>query len=88
MSMHYTGTLAKGGSKFDSSYDRGQPFDFTVGAGQVIKGWEQAVPGMCVGEKAKLFIPSELAYGDRGFGSVIPPKSNLVFDIELVAINK
>ena len=88
VSMHYTGTLAKGGSKFDSSYDRGQPFDFTVGAGQVIKGWEQAVPGMCVGEKAKLFIPSELAYGDRGFGSVIPPKSNLVFDIELVAINK
>ena len=88
VSMHYTGTLARGGSKFDSSYDRNQPFDFTVGAGQVIKGWEQAVPGMCVGEKAKLFIPSDLAYGDRGFGSLIPPQSNLVFDIELMAIKK
>ena len=87
VSIHYTGTLAKGGSKFDSSYDRGQPFDFTVGAGQVIKGWEDAVPGMCVGEKAKLHIPASLAYGERGFGSVIPPNSNLVFDVELIAIN-
>ena len=88
VSIHYTGTLAKDGSKFDSSYDRNQPFEFTVGAGQVIKGWEQAVPGMCVGEKAKLYIPSDLAYGDRGFGTVIPPKSNLYFTVELVSILK
>ena len=88
VSMHYTGTLAKDGSKFDSSYDRNQPFEFIVGAGQVIKGWEQAVPGMCVGEKTKLYIPSDLAYGDRGFGTIIAPKSNLYFTVELVSIMK
>ena len=85
VSMHYTGTLPNG-KKFDSSYDRGTPFDFKEGANQVIKGWEQAVPGMCIGEKSRLYIPSNLGYGDRGFGDVIPPKSNLIFDVEVMNI--
>ncbi len=85
VSVHYTGTLTDG-SKFDSSLDRGQTFDFTLGAGRVIKGWDQGVPGMKVGGKRKLVIPPELAYGDAGFGSIIPPGSTLVFEIELVAV--
>jgi FKBP-type peptidyl-prolyl cis-trans isomerase len=87
VSMHYTGTLPDG-KKFDSSYDRGTPFDFTVGAKQVIEGWEKAVPGMCIGEKSKLYIPSAMAYGDHGFGEVIPPKSNLIFDVEVMNIKR
>ncbi len=86
VSVHYTGTLTNG-QKFDSSYDRGTPFVFKLGDGQVIKGWEQGIPGMCVGEKIQLFIPPDLAYGDRGFGNLIPPKSSLQFEVELMGIN-
>ncbi|KAJ3013910.1 hypothetical protein HKX48_005446 [Thoreauomyces humboldtii] len=86
LSMHYTGTLYETGEKFDSSVDRGQPFEFTVGAGQVIKGWDQGLLGMCVGEKRKLTIPSHLGYGDRGSGAKIPGGSTLVFETELLAI--
>ncbi|KAG8720145.1 Peptidyl-prolyl cis-trans isomerase fpr2 [Ceratobasidium sp. 394] len=86
LSMHYTGTLASDGSKFDSSRDRNQPFDFTLGAGQVIQGWDQGLVDMCIGEKRKLTIPSELGYGDRGFPPVIPAKATLDFDVELLGI--
>lgn len=87
LQMHYTGTLLDG-SKFDSSVDRGQPFQFTLGVGQVIKGWDEGIVGMKVGEKRKLTIPYQMAYGDRGFPPVIPPKSPLVFEIELIKIVK
>ncbi len=82
--MHYTGTL-EDGTKFDSSYDRGQPFEVTLGAGQVIQGWEQGVPGMKVGEKRKLTIPPELGYGAQQVGE-IPPNSTLIFEVELIEI--
>jgi FKBP-type peptidyl-prolyl cis-trans isomerase len=75
------------GTKFDSSRDRNQPFDFTLGAGMVIKGWDRGVQGMCVGERRKLTIPSDLGYGDAGSGSTIPGKATLLFDIELVSIS-
>ena len=87
LSMHYTGTLYKDGSKFDSSLDRGTPFDFTLGAGQVIKGWDRGLVNMCVGEKRRLVIPSGLGYGDRGAGSKIPGGATLVFEVELLGIN-
>ncbi|KAK4240155.1 hypothetical protein C8A03DRAFT_42281 [Achaetomium macrosporum] len=83
--VHYKGTL-ENGSKFDASYDRGEPLNFTVGAGQVIKGWDEGLLGMKVGEKRKLTISPELGYGARGAGGVIPPNATLIFETELVAI--
>lgn len=83
--VHYTGTLTDG-SKFDSSLDRGQPFSFQLGAGRVIRGWDEGVVGMRIGGKRKLVIPPEKAYGERGFPPVIPPSSTLVFEIELLAV--
>lgn len=87
LSMHYTGTLLDG-TKFDSSLDRNQPFQFQIGAGQVIKGWDQGLLDMCIGEKRKLTIPPELGYGDKGAGNVIPGGATLQFDVELMGINQ
>lgn len=83
--MHYAGRL-EDGTKFDSSYDRGQPLQFQLGVGQVIKGWDEGIEGMKVGGKRTLRIPSAMGYGARGAGSVIPPHANLIFDIELVDV--
>ena len=83
--VHYTGKL-QDGTKFDSSYDRGQPFIFQIGLREVIKGWEIGLMGMKVGGKRTLIIPPELAYGDRGAGDLIPPNATLTFDIEIVAV--
>ncbi|KAI6032993.1 hypothetical protein F5J12DRAFT_798002 [Pisolithus orientalis] len=82
--VHYTGTLFSSGEKFDSSLDRGEPLYFKLGVGQVIKGWDEGLQGMCVNEKRTLTIPSRLAYGSRGAGKAIPPNSALIFDVELV----
>ncbi|KAG6864895.1 FK506-binding protein 2B [Blastosporella zonata] len=86
--VHYTGTLFDTGEKFDSSHDRNAPLGITLGIGQVIKGWDQGLLGMCVGEKRKLIIPPNLAYGSRGAGGVIPGDATLVFETEMVAINR
>ncbi|KZV88362.1 hypothetical protein EXIGLDRAFT_839309 [Exidia glandulosa HHB12029] len=84
--VHYTGTLYTTGAKFDSSRDRGKPFELTLGVGQVIKGWDEGLLGMCEGEKRVLTIPADKAYGERGFGAIIPAKSALVFDVEMVGL--
>ncbi len=86
VTVHYTGWLTNN-TKFDSSVDRGTPFDFTLGQNRVIQGWELGVLGMKIGEKRKLTIPPELGYGSRGAGEAIPPNSILVFEIELLKIN-
>ncbi|APR77760.1 FKBP-type peptidyl-prolyl cis-trans isomerase [Minicystis rosea] len=86
VSVHYVGTLHADGKKFDSSRDRGTPFDFPLGAGRVIKGWDQGVAGMKVGGLRRLTIPPHLGYGDRGFPGAIPPSSTLVFEVELLGV--
>ncbi|KAE9392257.1 hypothetical protein BT96DRAFT_959372 [Gymnopus androsaceus JB14] len=85
--VHYTGKLHTTGAKFDSSLDRGQPLPLKLGTGQVIKGWDEGLQGMCVGEKRVLTIPSHKAYGSRGFGNLIPANSALVFETELIELN-
>jgi FKBP-type peptidyl-prolyl cis-trans isomerase FkpA len=91
VTVHYTGWLqnpdGSAGKKFDSSLDRGQPFNFPLGAGRVIRGWDEGVAGMKVGGKRKLIIPAELGYGARGAGGAIPPNATLIFDVELLGVH-
>jgi FKBP-type peptidyl-prolyl cis-trans isomerase len=85
VSVHYTGTLTDG-TKFDSSVDRGDPFQFTLGSGQVIAGWDEGLQGVNVGGKRELIIPPELGYGESGAGELIPPNATLIFEVELMEI--
>ena len=85
--MHYTGTL-QDGTEFDSSIPRGEPLSFTLGSGQVIKGWDQGLLAMCAGEKRKLVIPPDLGYGDSGAGDKIPGGAVLIFEVELIKIDR
>eukprot|EP01090_Pellita_catalonica_P001496 TRINITY_DN11245_c0_g1_i1.p1 TRINITY_DN11245_c0_g1~~TRINITY_DN11245_c0_g1_i1.p1 ORF type:complete len:127 (+),score=31.69 TRINITY_DN11245_c0_g1_i1:37-381(+) len=87
LKMHYVGTLASNGKKFDSSRDKNREFEFTIGIGRVIRGWDEGVLKMSLGEKAKLLISASYGYGARGAGGVIPPNADLVFEVELLAIN-
>ena len=86
LTMHYTGTLASNGSKFDSSVDKGRPFVFRIGLGMVIKGWDEGVMQMSLGEKAVLNITSDYGYGAAGAGGVIPPNADLKFEVELLKV--
>lgn len=89
VSVHYTGWLytnGEAGAKFDSSKDRGQPFQFPLGGGQVIRGWDEGVAGMKIGGTRRLVIPPELGYGARGAGGVIPPNATLLFEVELISV--
>ncbi|EJT51100.1 hypothetical protein A1Q1_07695 [Trichosporon asahii var. asahii CBS 2479] len=85
LAMHYIGKF-KDGSVFDNSYDRNMPLEFTLGTGMVIKGWDEGLKDMCVGEKRTLFIPYQMAYGEGGFAGRIPPKADLTFEVELVDV--
>lgn len=90
VTVHYTGWLNKNGERgqqFDSSFSRNEPFSFKIGVGRVIKGWDEGVMTMKIGEKRRLFIPAHLAYGDRAVGTIIPANSDLIFDVELLQIN-
>ena len=87
VSVHYTGWLTDG-TKFDSSVDRGTPFRFPLGAGRVIRGWDEGVQGMRVGGKRKLTIPPDMGYGAGGAGAVIPPNATLVFEVELLGVGE
>merc|ERR1719414_2709291 len=87
VTMHYVGTLSKTGKQFDSSLDRGEAFETQIGVGQVIRGWDEGVPTMSLGEKAVLRMTSDYGYGARGAGRVIPPNADLTFEVELLKIN-
>ena len=87
VSVHYTGWL-EDGTKFDSSVDRGEPFDFVLGEGQVIQGWDEGVATMRVGDKVRLTIPPEMAYGEGGYPGAIPPSATLIFEVELLAVGE
>lgn len=87
ITVDYIGTLESNGTKFDSSIDRGSPFKFTLGVGQVISGWDQGMSGLPVGSIVRLTLPSDFAYGENGSGAQIPPKSTLIFDVEIIAVN-